>query len=158
MSINLKTPSRFKLKISEIRQWLKSYRIITIDDDTQGTNAHEPAKLDKSQIDDLIQRWRDMIGYNKNRLAMLMDPDVDAFFPYVQFSSISDGRSCDLCSTLNGKIIDKKDPRLIAFIPPLHLGCRCTIVSVDKYDIAEKNIKPNWPADIQEPDWRIVTE
>jgi Phage Mu protein F like protein len=160
MPMDPQIPIRFQLSISEIRKWLKNYRLILQDEGAleEGKIVYDYVKLDKDQIDALVNHWQSMGGLNKKRTSIIIDPDIDEMFPYLQFAAIADGRSCDLCSNLNGKIINKKDPRVITFTPPLHIGCRCTFVTVNKYDIAAKNIKPNWPDDVQEPDWRIVTE
>lgn len=60
---------------------------------------------------------------------------ADAGFDEYEFMSAGEGNgSCDICSNLNGKRFKIVDAVVGANLPPMHIGCRCTIGAVIETD------------------------
>lgn len=73
--------------------------------------------------------------YNAGRVARYTDPAQDGFVEALQYDSIVDTRTTDLCEGLNGKVIDINDSGTIAkMTPPNHFRCRATWVAVSRYE------------------------
>lgn len=45
------------------------------------------------------------------------------------------GDGCDICKSLNGKSFLVRDAKVGVNLPPMHPGCRCTIVPNSKIDL-----------------------
>lgn len=50
-----------------------------------------------------------------------------------EYTFLGDG--CDVCSSLNGKSFLVKDAKVGINLPPMHLGCKCTIVGKTDIDL-----------------------
>ena len=45
------------------------------------------------------------------------------------------GNGCDVCNSLNGKSFPVEDAKVGINLPPMHPGCRCTIIAKSKIDL-----------------------
>lgn len=73
--------------------------------------------------------------YNAGRVARYTDPAQDGFVEALQYDSIVDTRTTDLCEGLNGKIVNINDSATISrMTPPNHFRCRATWVAVSRYE------------------------
>lgn len=66
-------------------------------------------------------------AYNRGRKEQLSTRVMRRARPFWQFVAITDGRTTDLCSQLNGTILAADDPRWASLLPPRHHNCRSTI-------------------------------
>jgi len=55
-----------------------------------------------------------------------------ARFDFAQYSAILDDRTSELCSSLDGKVIETSNPDFERFTPPLHNNCRSVWVYIGK--------------------------
>ena len=53
-------------------------------------------------------------------------------FPYVIFSAVEDNNTTPECNEMDGKVFDVDDPILDSCVPPLHFGCRSTLLKTDE--------------------------
>ena len=74
--------------------------------------------LKPSRIETIV-RTNSTEALNEGRAKMFTDPDIDDFIPYIQWSSIMDGRTSSYCSNMDGKIFKKGD----VLTPPAHYNC-----------------------------------
>ncbi|AGY46812.1 minor head protein [Bacillus phage Blastoid] len=73
--------------------------------------------------------------YNAGKLARWLDPELDGFVVALQYDAITDSRTTDLCSELNGKIINVYNQSVIQqYTPPNHFNCRSQWLPVSKYE------------------------
>ncbi|WP_081260881.1 phage minor head protein [Streptobacillus moniliformis] len=68
---------------------------------------------------------------------------VDLGFEYGIFTSILDGRQTSICNSMHNKILKITDFVEKRLYPPLHYGCRSTIIQVSKEDLEEMKLKPD---------------
>ena len=79
------------------------------------------------------------LGKLKNtKLADLIKPNIVRFI----WTAILDEKICDLCRSLDQKIMDVNSPDSTIYQPPLHPRCRCHIIPITSD--AEKIPKVNW--------------
>ncbi len=50
-----------------------------------------------------------------------------------EYTFLGDG--CNVCSSLNGKSFPLKDAKVGINLPPMHPGCKCTIIAKTKRDL-----------------------
>ena len=81
-----------------------------------------------------IVRTNQTDGYNRGRITQMKDPALKGFVVAYQFSAVLDERTTDICSFMDGKIIDPDDPSLSSFTPPLHFNCRSLLTSITILD------------------------
>ena len=72
---------------------------------------------------------------NAGRAAMMLDPDVQGFVQYWEYSAIMDFHTTDYCSCMDGKIFRIDD--LLALNPPAHYNCRSYTVPITKFEIQD---------------------
>ena len=90
---------------------------------------------------EVIARTNATIAFNQGRLETFRQQKD--FVPYVQFLSILDSRTTDLCEARNGLLFAIDDPDLEQNTPPLHYNCRSILSPVDKYEVEDME-KPGW--------------
>ncbi|QMS41881.1 minor head protein [Bacillus phage Bolokhovo] len=73
--------------------------------------------------------------YNAGKLARWLDPELDGFVVALQYDAITDSRTTDLCSELNGKIINVYNQDVIQqYTPPNHFNCRSQWLPISKFE------------------------
>ena len=78
--------------------------------------------------------------YNAGRLARWLDPETNGFVEALQYDAILDGRTTEVCSHLDGKVISIEDQATISeYTPPNHFQCRSTWLPITKYEEWESN-------------------
>jgi len=72
---------------------------------------------------------------NKSKKLMVIPTQVGPR-KIVRFvwSAILDRRTCPLCRSLDGKVIDASDKRFSTFHPPIHQNCRCIWIGICQDD------------------------
>lgn len=120
--------------VSDITLLLKDYLPI-------GVNAAARAEtIARTNINDM---------YNYTRVQVLSAPELSGFVMAFMYSAILDGRTTEICRTLNGRIMTKDEvPR---WLPPNHYNCRSVIVPVTSMDRgweAAYMAQPPIPADV----------
>ena len=70
------------------------------------------------------------------------DKDV---FPLLAFDVVMDGRTTELCSSLNGVIVPVDHPYVKSYYPPNHFGCRTTVRKLRSGKITEDLPYPEIP-------------
>jgi len=79
------------------------------------------------------------LGKLKNtKLADLIKPNIVRFI----WTAILDEKVCDLCRSLDQKVMDVNSPDSTIYQPPLHPRCRCHIIPITSD--AEKIPKVDW--------------
>ena len=87
---------------------------------------------------DTVMRTNYATAYNQSKLAYLAPAVEDGTIYGYQFSAIMDGRTTDICSSLDGKIF--KADNISNIEPPLHMNCRSTLIPILTNEIEEKDI------------------
>lgn len=134
-------PERWTFPIKEIKKRLREVLVNDFDD---GDNPIK-RKLTHEEINELANHWKDMVKYSKMHFKDSFDPFIMEARPYLRFIAIADSRTCDFCKALNNKVIRSDDPRAIQFFPPLHIGCRCTMLTASERELERDGLKRNWP-------------
>lgn len=98
-------------------------------------------KLTQRQLD------AEMRKYMKGRYEAYME-GVERW-PYWQWVSIDDGRSCELCRKRGGKVFHYTDP-IWKRLPPIHFGCRCRFRQRRERDLAELGLTVSSGADFMD--------
>ncbi len=70
---------------------------------------------------------------NQGRKAMMDNPLVKNFIPFVEWSSIIDDRTTAYCEDMDGKKFKHDDP--LMEIPPAHFNCRSIIVPITMVEV-----------------------
>ncbi len=91
------------------------------------------------------------IGVNKGR--------KDVFTEYVtdiseyQYSAILDPKTCPICDSLDGSVVDEPEYKRTSFDPPVHHHCRCIWVAIleDELDKPPLTGIPDAPGGVTEP-------
>ncbi len=97
---------------------------------------------------EVIARTNATTAFNQGRVEMFRQNSD--FVPAVQFLSILDARTTDICLERNGKIMLLDSPELAENTPPLHYQCRSILSPINVYEWDEikndKNISSqmNW--------------
>ncbi len=140
-------PERWSIPPAEIRQKLMAVFVDDIDDD----DIPIKRKLTAKEISKLVKHWKDMIKYSQWHFKDVFDPVIVQARPYLNFVAVDDHHTCDFCKSLHNKVIRSDDLRSAQFFPPLHIGCRCTMVSLSKRELERDGYIEDWP-DINLPD------
>lgn len=143
-------PARWSIPAKEVRQNLKQ---VLVEDYDDADNLIK-RKLTKEEIIELVGHWRDMINYSKGHFKDAFT--AGSWFKYLQYVAVEDSRCCDGCKRLNGKVIRLDDPRAKEFFPPLHIGCRCTMIILSEHVLQRDGLTVNWP-DVNLPDVYTVS-
>lgn len=72
---------------------------------------------------------------NQGRASMMMDPDVEGFVQYWQYSAILDDRTTEYCRCMDEKVFRLED--ILMLNPPAHYNCRSISVPITKFEIDE---------------------
>lgn len=91
------------------------------------------------------------IGVNKGR--------KDVFTEYVtdiseyQYSAILDTKTCPICDSLDGSVVDEPEYKRTSFDPPVHHHCRCIWVAILEDELDQPPITglPDAPGGVTEP-------
>jgi SPP1 gp7 family putative phage head morphogenesis protein len=83
----------------------------------------------------IASMWAHKSSYNAAKWEEMNDPESQAFRPYRQFVAIVDGDTQEVCRALDGVIMEATDPRWEGRVPPLHAGCRSTILSLRRREV-----------------------
>lgn len=84
---------------------------------------------------DTIARTETAKMYNAGRVARWLDPEQNGFVEALQYDSIVDTRTTELCKELDGKIVSVTNAAAIAeMTPPNHFKCRATWIPVTRYE------------------------
>ncbi|MGQ4287873.1 phage head morphogenesis protein [Bacillus thuringiensis] len=99
--------------------------------------------------------------YNAGRLARYMSPENQGFIVALQYDSIVDRRTTEICRYLDGMIISIDNASVIAeYTPPNHFKCRATWLPVSKFEEWEDNfdisMKPEKGFDFTAPLPRLL--
>ncbi|PJG86207.1 phage minor head protein [Conservatibacter flavescens] len=86
----------------------------------------------------MIYRTNMQQAYSAARYQRMMD-NVDNR-PYWQYSAVGDSRTRPAHMEMNGKIYRYDDPFWATFYPPNGFNCRCTVIALDKRDLARRGI------------------
>jgi SPP1 gp7 family putative phage head morphogenesis protein len=87
-----------------------------------------------------VFRTNMMSAYNEGRREIYSDPDVAGYFPALEYTAIMDGRTTEICASLDGSIYLADDPVWDTIWPPNHFNCRSTVVTINKYDFNQDMI------------------
>ncbi len=117
---------------------------------------HNNRSLTQKEKSELLERWVSSRDSNNKRIIDCMDPDLSDFVIGVEYSAICDDRSCSFCKSHNGESLKIDDPRIKENTPPIHLGCRCIWVPINKFEIEEKKINFTW-SNIEKPNFDLIT-
>lgn len=134
-------PERWSVPVKEVRQYLKEILI----EDRNDCDNFIKRKLIPKEINKLIAHWRDMVMYSKQHFKNTFDPDILLSRPYLRFIVVGDSRTCDFCKLFNNKVIRSSNPKAAQFFPPLHIGCRCTIVTHSERELKRDGFIESWP-------------
>lgn len=105
--------------------------------------------LGKSRLEN-IARTETIKFYNAGRVERYLDPDLGDFVVGLQYDSILDSRTTDICTNLDGKTIKVSDTKAIErFTPPNHFQCRSTWLPVTKF---ETDVEFDFPSDYKPAD------
>lgn len=65
------------------------------------------------------------------------------------------GNGCDVCNSLNRKSFPLKDAKVGINLPPMHSGCRCTIIAKSKIDLfKERNGENPLQSNLKFEEWK----
>lgn len=71
-------------------------------------------------------------------------------FKYARYTSIIDGRETHICHNMHNKVMELDDFEKEGLVPPLHFGCRSTLIQLSNEEVEEDNIKIATKEDIDE--------
>lgn len=90
----------------------------------EGTNtAARAALIARNNVSDL---------YNYARFEVFTSPALAGWVVAFMYSAIIDGRTTDLCRSLNGRIFQREDLVRAGLIPPNHHNCRSVLLPITK--------------------------
>lgn len=79
-----------------------------------------------------VFRTNVLSAYNDGRRAIMDDPDMEDFIPFLMYSAIVDGRERDEHRAMDGRIYAKDHPIWQTWYPPNGYNCRCDVVPVTR--------------------------
>ena len=96
-----------------------------------------------------VFRTNMMDAYNQGRREMYGDPDVREYFPAYEYTAIMDGRTRETHAAMDGAVFKAADPIWDRIWPAAGYNCRCTVITINKYDFTEDMLwdKSDIPAD-----------
>jgi SPP1 gp7 family putative phage head morphogenesis protein len=86
--------------------------------------------------------------YNAGRIARYSDPDINGFVEALQYDSVLDARTTEICQHMANKIVPITDKATInKYTPPNHYQCRAAWLPVTRYeewssDVDSINMEP----------------
>lgn len=85
---------------------------------------------------------------NLGRRAMVEDPLISKFVPYLLVSAIIDSRTTEFCEWLDGKSFRRTDPLLTD--PPYHFNCRTVLVPITQIEV-DKEVEAGGGIEVSDP-------
>lgn len=76
--------------------------------------------------------------FNNTRFQIFTSPQLESWIEAFVYSAILDGRTTELCRTLNGRIFTREDVQ--GFVPPNHFNCRSTLHPVTRLDVGWEEV------------------
>lgn len=91
------------------------------------------------------------IGVNRGRKDVFEDNTSD--IASYQYSAILDTKTCPICDSLDGSVVDEAEYKRTEFDPPIHHHCRCIWVAILKDELDQPTITglPDKPGGVDEP-------
>jgi len=91
-----------------------------------------------------VVRTNTFEAINEARFDFFTDPELNGFVTALEYSAILDGRTTDVCNSLDGKVYPADSSEWNKYRPPNHFNCRSLLVAVtQKDDIAVSTEPPN---------------
>lgn len=112
----------------------------------QAWGGEDPARLES------MFRTNVQFAYAAGRTIMQDDPAIKEARPFKRFMAVLDSRTSEICSERDGTVLPADDPFWDSNNPPLHRGCRSTIITLDPEQAQEfgvDNAPPDAP-DVQD--------
>ena len=81
-------------------------------------------------------------AYNQGSWTTYNDPALAQFLPAFQYSALLDGRTSNICQSLDGMILKKTNPNWKDYVPPKHFNCRSLIVPIFADEFKEETEVP----------------
>jgi hypothetical protein len=95
---------------------------------TKAQFFEEAFKINKTQVRSHLATERELAIAGSQMASKWVDIQADQeTFPYVEFDVVMDGRTTELCTSLNGVIVPIGHPYLKTYYPPNHFNCRTTV-------------------------------
>ena len=79
-------------------------------------------------------------AYAAGRYAQMTDPETLADRPFWTFSTIEDGRECDICEPCDEVVLPADDPWWHTHHVPLHFNCRCEAHSLTTDEAKKRGV------------------
>lgn len=102
------------------------------------------ARADASRLDTIF-RTNVQSAYGGGRVAQLKAPETLAVRTYWRFSAILDSRTSAVCEECGGVVLPAGHPWWDSHQPPLHHGCRSTIISMRESAAKRRGITSDPP-------------
>ena len=61
---------------------------------------------------------------------------------FFMLSGLIDGRSCEFCEHIDGRVISVDDPQLIEWAPPYCISCRTSQIGMTEAQVRERGYEP----------------
>jgi len=104
---------------------------------------------------DTVYRTNMHSAYNANRYIEayeLSTPELDEFFPYLQYSTTGAMNVCPICEPYNDLVYRKDDPVVQNIFPPNHYNCACAMVPVSVTEFEDEGLKAAEGSFLDDPD------
>jgi SPP1 gp7 family putative phage head morphogenesis protein len=88
---------------------------------------------DASYIDTLI-RTNVFDAMNQGRLESFRDPDIGDFVQALEYASVLDDHTTEICTELNGATWSTDNPLWDTYMPPNHYNCRSVVIPITQVD------------------------
>lgn len=84
-------------------------------------------------------------AYSEGRYSQATDPDTLEDRPYWMFDAVMDGATTEDCGDANGTVLPADDPFWSDSVPPIHFGCRSTIITLTEEQAIEMGVAEKAP-------------
>lgn len=88
---------------------------------------------DAAYIDTLI-RTNVFDSMNQARLESFRDPDLGDFVQALEYASVLDDHTTEICAELNGSTWSRDNPLWDTYMPPNHYNCRSVVIPITQVD------------------------
>lgn len=95
----------------------------------------------QARIDTML-RTNGFEAINEARFSYFTDPDLDGFVQALEYSSILDSRTTQICQHLDGKVYPTNSEEWKSYRPPNHFNCRSILIPVTAVDKWTKSEEP----------------
>lgn len=77
------------------------------------------------------------IQLKKEASYLAIQQEIESYrnFGLTEYKFLCNDCACEICSSLNGKVFFISDAKLGINLPPMHHGCKCTIIANAKRDL-----------------------